>query len=306
MRVIIVGGTGLVGAHCAIYLSGHGYDVTLAARNRPDAHAAHARYPFIPCDYTAGDAAKLFDHGFDAMVFAAGNDIRHVDGTDLDAHWHRANILAIPRFFAAARDAGLECAINIGSFYPQVRPELVDTNSYIRSRHLADVKLRALSREGFRAMSLNASFIVGSVDGLRVPMFDAYCHYAAGGCGQAPCAPAGGVNFISTRSLSEAILGALSNGVGQAAYLVGDENLTFKDYFELYFSAASNALTLPIAEADHPLMPKSAIYWGAGKTLFFEPDPDDVRLLGFRRGDLKAAITQMMVEYRAQRRGGSS
>ncbi len=47
MKVLVVGGTGLIGGHAALYLAGKGHDVTLMARSAPSVPAL-ARLPFIP------------------------------------------------------------------------------------------------------------------------------------------------------------------------------------------------------------------------------------------------------------------
>ena len=197
-------------------------------------------------DYVAGNFTRDDLAPFDAVVFAAGNDIRHLPpGTDEAAHWERANVDAVPRFFALAREAGVKRAVLVGSFYPQVAPALVDTVPYVRSRHLADERVRALATPSFAVCSVNAPFVVGSVPGLRNEMFAAYTGYAQGQFAGCPCSAGRRRNFISTQSLSEAIWGALQRGEAGKAYLVGDENLSFADYFAAFFRAAGNPRDVP-------------------------------------------------------------
>ena len=144
------------------------------------------------------------------MVFAAGNDIRHVPkGGNYHEHVRYANAVAQPRFFAAARDAGIRQVVNIGSFYPHVAPQLTATNPYMRSRQAAHEGMRSLMSDRFRVISIDAPFVVGAVPGLKT-MFETYVRYAQGGLGELPIfAPPGGVNFISTASLSDAVEHAL-------------------------------------------------------------------------------------------------
>lgn len=207
MKILIVGGTGLIGGHAALHLHAQGNHVTLAARKPAAAGSALAQFDVLQRDYVAGNFTRDDLAPFDAVVFAAGNDIRHLPpGTDEAAHWERANVDAVPRFFALARDAGVKRAVLVGSFYPQVAPALVDTVPYVRSRHLADERVRALATPSFAVCSVNAPFVVGSVPGLRNEMFAAYTGYAKGQLAGLPVyGPAGGSNFISTQSLSEAI-----------------------------------------------------------------------------------------------------
>jgi hypothetical protein len=75
-------------------------------------------------------------------------------------------------------------------------------------------------------------------------------------------APAGGVNHIASQSMSEAIHGALERGEGGKGYLVGDENLSWKAYLEMFFQSAGNPVDLPVSEDEHPLFPDMILYAG--------------------------------------------
>ncbi|HSV80248.1 MAG TPA: NAD(P)-dependent oxidoreductase [Ramlibacter sp.] len=299
MKILVLGGTGMIGGHAALHLRSRGHEVTIASRKPPPGSSALADLPFLRGDYIANGFARSELARFDALVFAAGNDVRHLppDG-DSDAHWQRANAEGVPRFFAAARDAGIHLAVNIGSFYPQACPRVLETSAYARSRKAADEGARALATPDFRVMSLNAPFVVGTVPGLTVPMFEAYTRYAQGLIPGLPAfAPKGGVNFISTQSLSEAVAGALERGRSGAAYLVGDENLSFADYFGLFFRACGRTEPLPALDQEHPMMPDAAILWGRGSELYYAPDAEETRLLGYRRGDIARTVGEVVAQY---------
>ena len=175
MQVLIVGGTGALGGHAAIHLASKGHTVTVAGRKPPHPDTPMAKMPFLQGDYVAGDytAAKL--KGFDWVVFAAGNDPRHVPpDADFAAHLFKANHEAVPPFFAACREAGVKRALQLGSYYHQTAPELLAGNGYIRSRKAACDGARGEARPGFDVISVNAPFMVGSVPGLPSMIFDPY------------------------------------------------------------------------------------------------------------------------------------
>ncbi len=301
MKTLVVGGTGLIGGHAALYLKGLGNEITLAARKAPAPAMPMAGFDTLLGDYTRDEFAKSDLAGFEALVFAAGHDIRHLpEGADENVYWESVNSQAIPRFFALAREAGVKKAVYIGSFYPQVAPALIDTVPYVKSRHLADTGVRELATPAFRVCSLNAPFVVGTLPGLAVPMFEAYTRYAEGKLeGLPPYGPAGGSNFISTQSLSEAIWGALQRGEPGKAYLVGDENLTFAEYFAAFFRAAENPTPVPELDQEHPLLPDAAIYTGRGSVVSYEPDTVETALLGYRRGDVQRAVDEIVAQYRS-------
>jgi nucleoside-diphosphate-sugar epimerase len=300
MKILVIGGTGLIGGHAALYLRDHGHDVTIGGRKPAAAGSALAELKQLQGDYVAGTFSRADLAGYDALVFAAGSDIRHApQGGDLDAHWQRANVEAIPRFFELARSAGIRQAVLVGSFYPQVAPELIDSIPYVRSRHLSDQAVRALCAQDFKVCSVNAPFVVGAVPGLKVEMFEAYTRYAEGKFAPLPFfGPAGGSNFISTRSLSQAILGALLHGEPGKAYLVGDENLSYAQYFQAFLRAAGNASEVPSLDQEHPLLPDMALYTGRGNTVSYEPDATDTALLGYVRNDIQRAVNEVVAQYR--------
>lgn len=299
MKILVVGGAGMIGGRTALHLQSRGHDVTVAGRNPPAAGTPLGDLPFLRVDYVAMEFDRAALGTFDALVFAAGNDVRHQPQDVGDAHWHAANSVGVPRFFEAVKAAGVRRAVNVGSFYPQAAPDLVATNAYVRSRKESDDGVAALADDGFVAMSINAPFVVGAVPGLVIPMFAAYTQYAEGKFAPMPeFVPPGGTNFISTQSLAEAIEGGLERGAAGASYLVGDENLSFQDYFGAFFEAVGRARP-PVIDAEHPMLPDGALFFGRGNSLFYETDPDVAALLGYRRNDVVPAIEEIVAQYRS-------
>jgi len=290
MKLLIVGGNGMVGGHAALRFTAKGHAVTIAARTPPMAGTPLGALPFVRIDYIA-DVATAPLAGYDAMIFAAGQDVRHVPaGENADQHWQRANAEAAPRFFAAAKAAGIKQAVLIGSFYPQAAPELVATSAYVAGRLAADEGVRALADASFHVTVLNAPFIIGYVPGLVVPSAQAMARWALGQLPLPRTAPPGGVNVISCDTLTDAMEGALARGANGHAYLIGDENLTFQDYLGLFFRAAGDERPLEIVDEPHKLVPDSAILRGRGQTIYYDADPAEVALLGYRRNDIPRTI----------------
>ncbi|KAL0936359.1 nad-dependent epimerase dehydratase [Colletotrichum truncatum] len=297
MKVLVIGGTGLIGGHAALHLRSKGHDVTIAGRRTPLEVPALAQLPFLAGSYLQGDFTVEKLSSFQVVVFAAGSDVRHVpEGQTADDHYLQANGEAVPAFARRARQAGVKVFIHIGSAYPHVVPEVVETSAYVRSRKLAADGVAALATAEFHACSLNPPIVVGTVPGMEVPMFKAYIDYAKGKLPIPPFAPIGGLNFISTQSLSEAITGAIENSrlVSGRSILLGDENLSYAEYFELFFWAVGNPQKLPALQQDHPLMPKDMLYAG-DKVVAYEPDVADWKILGsYRRRDIKTAVREIV------------
>ena len=298
MRLLVVGGTGALGGHAADYLAQKGHEVAIGARNPAPAETPMASMPFLQGDYVAGDFSSDRLQGFDAIIFAAGNDPRHIPpNSSAQDHLDRANIEAVPAFARAARDARVKRLIQLGSFYPQAAPELEANNGYIRSRRLACAGARAEARPGFDVISVNAPFMVGAVPGLPSAIFEPYVAWAEGRLPIPAFAPAGGTNFMSFKSLSQALEGALLRGESGKAYLVGDETMSFADYFGLFFKAAGNPDLPQERDEPHPLLPDIAIPQGRGNWIRYEPDAQEVALLGYDRHDVANAVAEVVAQF---------
>ena len=296
-NILVVGGTGLTGAHAALYLRGRGHKVTLMSRSTPTLECL-TDFEHIAADYVDNDVSIETLGHFDQMVFAAGADIRQLPpGANEEVFYTRVNSIGIPAFFQSAREAGIGCAVYIGSYYPQVAPESIEKFVYVKSRHLACEGVRSLHSDNFRVCSLNAPFILGYVPGIELPHLSALVYYAAGLLeGMPVVAPAGGVNHISSQSMSEAIAAALERGEGGKAYLVGDENLSWKEYLELYFDAAGNPTDLDVSTEEHPLFPDIMLYAGRNAVVSYEPDDS----LGYRRNNIRATVEEVVAAYKPE------
>lgn len=299
MKILIIGGTGFIGGATAQRLAAAGHDVTLTGRKPPAPATAMAKFPLLLGDYIAGDFSEEELGRFDAVLFAAGSDIRHVQGEDIDKHWRWANAEATPRFFERIKAAGVKRAVLIGSFYPQAAPELIGKVSYVTARHEADVAVRALAGPDFGICTVNPPYVVGATKGIILPHLAAYFKFALGTLPIPRVAPRGGSNFISVTSLSQAVLGALERGESGKAYLVGDENLTYKEYLERHFRALGVMEPLPLSEEEHPLFPDLSQYAGRGGTIAYEPDEKERIFLGYDRNDIDREIRSYAEDYRA-------
>lgn len=304
MKILIMGGTGMIGGHAALMLAAEGHEVTLGARKPSKAESPVAHFPHLLGDYTRGDFSPRDLEGFDAVVFAAGNDIRHLPA-DVDAEdfWRVTQIEGVPQFVARAKQAGVARVVQLGSYYHHVMPKLAETDAYVRARKLADEGARAFADATFNVSTLNPPSIVGALPGVTARRYERLVLWARGELPELPdFAPAGGTNYMSVRSLCQAISGALRNAESGRAYLVGDCNLRFRDFFQLFFDAVGSGRTLEERDAEHPILPDAFIVPGRGNVLAYEPDPAEVALLGYDRDDVTRAVREIVQMVAEQRR----
>lgn len=297
MKVLVVGGTGMIGCHTVAELQQRGHEVSLAARHEPEPGSPVAGLPVVLGDYARDELQAPQLEGFEGVVFAAGNDIRHVRPEDADDEfWRSVQREGVPRFVAHAKQAGVRRVVQIGSYYHMVDPALAETNPYVRARRDADEGARALADADFDVCTLNPPSIVGMVPGRNTRQFAKQVAWGRGElAGKVPdFAPKGGTNYMSVTSLAEAVAGALENAAPGAAYLVGDQNLSFTDYFQMVFDATGSGRTLEERDEEHPFMPDAFIVQGRGNTISYEPDPAEVALLGYRRDDVRRELQGMV------------
>ncbi|MFI6433496.1 NAD-dependent epimerase/dehydratase family protein [Rhodococcus oryzae] len=304
MKILVLGGTGMIGAHTALHLRERGTDVTLAARGPIADDSPVAGFPVLVGDYTGPSFTVEQLSGFDGIVFAAGQDVRH-KGSDVDdgPFWERTQSVGVPRFAALAKQAGVPRFVQVGSYYHQLRPDLAARNPYVAARQAADEGARALADESFTITTLNPPSIIGAVPGASATRYRRMISWAAGDEPGIPdFAPAGGTNYMSARSLAEAIWGALHNAEPGAAYLVGDQNLSFREFFQMLVDAAGGNRVIDERDEEHPLLPDPFIVQGRGNTLAYEVDPEVTARLGYARNDCARAVDDLVQVVRTASR----
>lgn len=306
-RVLVVGGTGLIGGAAALHLASLGFDVSICARHAPEPGEL-GRLPFVKGDYLGEELSADILSRYDILVFAAGNDLRQLppDGAYLpdhavqERHFHAANTIGVPNFFKRAKKAGIGRAVYVGSYYPQVvESERVAASPYLRSRKAADEGVRALAAPEFRVCSLNAPFVLGKIEGVAAASIEGIMRYLLEARDRAWCIP-GGANFISSESFAQAVAGAITSGKNGAAYLIGDQNWTFLHYFNLLLAGLGRPPIKDVRDASHPALIDEALYAGRGTIVSFDPDPAMVEQLGYARGNVER-VTLEMAEYYAKR-----
>jgi nucleoside-diphosphate-sugar epimerase len=297
MKTLVVGGTGFIGGATSLFLHDQGHEVTLMSRSRPRGTSRLNDLPFLAGNYIEDDFSKGQLEGYDWLVFCAGSDFSNYpqDGSVTEAaFFENANTVALPRFFEQAKAAGIARAVYAGSLYSYVAPENIETIPYVRSRHLSDAALRSLSSPSFNVCSLALPFITGFVPGTAVDHLVGLAKYAKGEIDWPEFAPPGGNNFMDCQAVAQAMLGGLQRGESGRSYLVGDVNLSWKDYFELWFKAAGRPRDLAVRRG-HPLMPDFALSYISYGMPDYEPPAAETALLGYDRGGV---LRNIEADYR--------
>ncbi len=236
MNVFILGGTGFLGYHATLEFLRRGHHVTSLARQRLLTEMLPAEVEVHLGDFdliSDGEVRELMA-GHDAAVFAAGADDRALHKPPAYRYFYHANVEACSRFLRLAGKAGIRRASVCGSYFchfDRLWPEqrLAERHPYIRSRVEQEQEAITAGGKELDVMILELPYIFGAMPG-RMPIWQPVVRYAA-----SPWPlffPKGGTNMIAVEHVAEAIAGAVERGRGGERYLVGDENLTWKEWLE--------------------------------------------------------------------------
>ncbi|MFC7241283.1 NAD-dependent epimerase/dehydratase family protein [Catellatospora aurea] len=226
MRILVVGGTGLIGAHVVEVLGEHGHAATTVARSaRPGVDHV--------LDIGSAEVEQLRPllAGHDGVVYAARTDEQRPLRKPIHPAFRRDMVDPVVRLFTAARAEGLTRGVVMGSYYtyfdrlhPQWR--LTDRHTYIRCRVEQAREGRAVAGPSLPVAVLELPFVFGRA-GDRLPNWagplDGWAR------SRAPlAAPPGGTAATSARHVAEVAVDALERASGEDIP-VADENLAWHD-----------------------------------------------------------------------------
>ncbi|MBH1937524.1 NAD(P)H-binding protein [Streptomyces sp. AV19] len=226
LRILVVGGTGLLGHHVVTELLERGHRVTVLAR-RPSPVAERNGRVVVRTDdiRTCADPAGLL-RGHDGVVFAAGVDDRAVPPAPAYPYFEAGNVTPVARLVTGAVRAGCTRAVVLGSYFTAFHrqwPELglAAGHPYIRSRvEQARAALRTADA-GVATAVLEIPFVFGCAPG-RTPLLSPLVPWLRSPWPLA--APPGGTAVVTARTVARAAVGALERRA-TGVYPVVDENL---------------------------------------------------------------------------------
>ena len=240
MKLIIVGGTGLLGYHATYVALERGYEVASLAI---DDASSNEWYP-KEVRQIIGDVFKMSEeelinvfNGFDEMIYAVGPDDRYSPNEDAYNFFHLRLVEHCAKVYRAARKAGIKRSSLCSSYFlyfdrkfPEKKLSII--HPYIKVRkeqaeRIIDVchsKMGNLPNMEICIMEL--PYIFGTCPH-RTPLWkETFLDRFANGW-KTIYFPKGGSVMASTRHVGEALVGALQYGEDGKHYAIGVENHTF-------------------------------------------------------------------------------
>jgi nucleoside-diphosphate-sugar epimerase len=235
-KVLVVGGTGFIGAAIVDALLANGDEVLVLCRSKKDFWQEQDNLSFCYHDIYAMqfDECVSVLRDINKIIFAAGVDERETPKGDAYEFFAGKNIGPMKVFLEAAKYTDCEQFILLNSmfsFLDRTRPELdfYSKHPYVRCRvDQRDVALTFAS------------------DDLAVNVFEIPYVFGADKLGNTQwwrlvdfsrASPLiiftkGGANMVHVKTLANACVAATSNGLSTGCYPIGDENLTWEAMFE--------------------------------------------------------------------------
>ncbi|MEA5621030.1 hopanoid-associated sugar epimerase [Cronbergia sp. UHCC 0137] len=235
MRVFVTGGTGFVGSHVVRSLLAAGYNVTALVR----LHSNLDNLRDLPIEIVVGDLndPNLWEFMVDCKYLfhvAAHYSLWQKDRELLYHH----NVQGTRNVLTAAKKAGIErtvytssvAAIGVGKSGQVVdethqSPVEKLVGDYKKSKFLAEQVAIEAANRGQDIVIVNPSSPIGPLDIKPTPTGDIILRFLRK---QMPAYIDTGLNFIDVRDVAQGHLLALEKGQSGDRYILGHQNLTFK------------------------------------------------------------------------------
>lgn len=237
-RVLIIGGTGLLGAKAAELFIEKGYKVrSLSINVFEDNLDFPKEMEIVKGNYLELSDEEIIDlmKDCEGFVFASGIDERISVKPSAYDNFSNYNNVPLIRYLKLAKKCNLKKAVICGSYFTYLNKlwpsrNLTKYHPYIRSR--VDQERLALNEatKSFDVSILELPYIFGIQKGRKpvwiflvkmVKMMPFYTYY-----------PKGGTAMVTTRQVGQAILGAYSS-IGSKSYPIGWYNLTYNELFKI-------------------------------------------------------------------------
>ncbi len=235
MKILMIGGTGLLGSEAAGELIRRGHAVlSLALPPVPAGAALPQEMELVFGNYmemTDEELAGRFA-GCGGFVFAAGVDERVEGPPPIYGFFEKYNISPLERLLRIARQSGVRRAVICGSYFSyfdKLWPEkqLSKWHPYIKSRRDQERMALSFADGNFAVSVLELPYIFGAQPG-RKPVWVILVE-SIRRMRLATFFPKGGTAMITVKQAGQAISGALEANKGGTCYPIGYENMTWRE-----------------------------------------------------------------------------
>lgn len=320
-KVLVLGGTGLLGHATIVELLKRDYEVvSLALPPMPvdDLFTRlGGRVESVLADVTTLSDDEVSDllQGCHGVMYAAGADERITPAAPATKFFYEVNVLPTQRLARLAVTAGVEHFVVYGSYFAEFAERLPETGlrdePYPLTRLLQEQMAFCEGEGAMVANSLRLPYIFGTMPG-RMPLWKMFSDQL-NATDVFPVQESGITASITARQVGEAAVGAMERGVHRGTYAISSHNLRLADLYRIMLGrlGRSDKVHLPdvpveqiepaMAALDHEAAEQGvqhaiSMQMGARlRSLDLGIDPAETQsLLGFGDDDVVAAIHDTM------------
>ncbi len=247
-RVVIIGGTGLLGYHSTLELIARGYAVTsVALPPMPTEDLFPEGVESILADINDFSDAAITEllTGAYAVVYAAGADERTVPDAPAAKYFYDQNVVPVQRLARLATAAGIEKFVLYNSYTAEFGEQWPDLgyrerNGYPRTRLLQEevAIMEGYSAPGSTQMdvtSLRLPYIFGTMPG-RLPLWQMFIDIARSQP-ERVVTQLGSTSSVTVKQVAQATVGAIEHGVHGGKYPINGYNLKHTEFMGMILEA---------------------------------------------------------------------
>lgn len=288
MTTLLTGATGFIGSHVARQLLERGEQVRLFVRDPAKLAAVGINVDAPGLELAIGD---LLDPKSIPPALQGVKRIHHIAGSiSLGRHdrqrMHDANVSTTANLLTAAGDSQVERIVYLASIFAlsgsTTRPATEDSPwllqgfpvHYVQAKREAELIARRHSEEGLPLIFTYPTFCYGPGD-----VYESSSDLVLGFLrGKIPAYVNGGHNAMDVRDAATGLIASMEQGRIGERYLIGGENVTFEEMFELL--ARMTGRRAPRLKIPGSLARRVA--WAAERTMKQPPLTEQMALMSER------------------------
>lgn len=254
--VLVTGANGLLATHIIIELLENGYHVKGLLRNHEKfQYPAHPNLELIESDITNILSARKALEGCQSVIHVAALTAQNFLRYDA---YEKVNVLASEELIKLAIDAKIKRFIYVSSanaFGYGSKENLGDETTSMKApftssfyaKSKQEGQKRVLSyRDKIEVVVVNPTFMLGAYDGKPSSGQIILMGYHK----RIIFFPPGGKNFVHVADVAEGTVQALENGIAGEAYLMANENLSYREFFrQLADITQRKSILIPIPKS---------------------------------------------------------
>lgn len=265
MKVMVFGGTGMLGYEAALELLNRGHTVEAVARHdvkMSPQFDKNVKLNIVDLFQQSDEQLMELLVGMDALVYGVGLDERTPHDAPAQKKLHFSLVQKVNRMLRVARRAGVKRTVILGSYFvtfQRQHPEwcLAEHHPYIHARVLQSEQAIAVGHEEnslspMDVMMLEIPYVFGSTPH-RVPLWKTQLFDMILNADQVVAYyKTGGTAAITAKQAGQAIAGALEQGEHGQCYPIGDMNLTWQELIQIVldtFELQKEIVELPLDTA---------------------------------------------------------